>query len=133
MELAVIIPIIISIILFGVIFYIGSTSMGRNKMMSRMMKNQMDMMKDMTTGDMGKTLKDLSSTAIKMKKDILEENEDSLKDIANIEANIQKGAIKTKAGAVKEGFRGDDTMFCKHCGAIIDADSKFCKECGKAQ
>ena len=41
--------------------------------------------------------------------------------------------IKIKAGAVKEGFTGGDTMYCKHCGTSIDSDSRFCKSCGKAQ
>ena len=27
----------------------------------------------------------------------------------------------------------EETIFCKHCGAKIDADSKFCKSCGKEQ
>ena len=42
-------------------------------------------------------------------------------------------AAKEIAKGVKEGMANDETMFCKHCGAIIDADSKFCNKCGKEQ
>ena len=58
------------------------------------------------------------------------ENRDTLAQLANTKAEIASGAIKTTAQAVREGFTGG-TMFCKHCGAQIDADSKFCKSCGK--
>lgn len=126
-SLIPIIPTIGCLILFGLAIRAAFSSKTKNKMM----KNQMGMMKDMTTGDMGETLKDLSSVAINIRKNILEENEDTLKEIKTMEADIEKGAITTKAAAVKEGFTKGKTMFCKHCGASIDADSKFCKECGK--
>jgi len=133
MEILRFLPLVIALILMGYIFYIGFTPRGRSKVMKRMMKNQMDMMKDMTSGEMGERLKDLSKTAINVKKSILEENEDALKEMTEMEADIKAGAIKKKATAVKEGFMEENTMFCKNCGAVIDADSKFCKKCGKEQ
>ena len=133
MEWLAIIPLIIALLLIVLIFCIGFTSRGRNKVMQGMMKSNMDALRDMTTGEMGDTLKDLSKTAIKVKKDILEENKESLKEIADIEADIETGAIKKKATAVKEGFIGNNTMFCKHCGTNIPSDSKFCMKCGKEQ
>lgn len=78
-------------------------------------------------------LEDISSTAINMKKNILDENEDALRDISNKEADIRKDSIKTMASAIKEGLDNQDTMYCKHCGSVIDSDSKFCKKCGKKQ
>lgn len=128
----VILPIlaIIGVLLIWVFLFKGIFN---GKTHSKMMEKQMDLMKDMTTGDMGERLKKLSSTAINIRKSVLEENVDALKEMAEMEANIQKGAIKTKAQAVKEGFMGENTIFCKHCGAMIDSDSKFCKKCGKEQ
>jgi len=133
MEILRFLPLLIALVIMACIFYAGFTTKGRTKLMKRMMKSQMDMMKDMTSGDMGEKLKDLSSTAINVTKDILEENEDALKEMADMEADIKVGAIKKKVAAAKEGFAGKDTMFCKDCGAVIDADSKFCKKCGKEQ
>ena len=63
---------------------------------------------------------------------IQEENKEDLTAIANNTAEIMEGAVSKTASAVKEGFTSD-TMFCKHCGAKIDADSKFCNQCGKEQ
>lgn len=48
-------------------------------------------------------------------------------------ADINKDAVKTVTHAVKEGFAVDGTIYCKHCGRLIDVNSKFCKYCGKEQ
>ena len=72
--------------------------------MQGMMKSNMDALKDMTTGEMGDTLKDLTKTTIKVKKDILKENEAALKEIADMEANIEAGAIKKKGISFKRRF-----------------------------
>lgn len=42
-------------------------------------------------------------------------------------------AAKEIAKGVKEGMANGETMFCKHCGTKIDADSRFCSKCGKEQ
>ena len=60
---------------------------------------------------------------------IQEENKDDLSAIASNNAEIMSDAIATTASAVADGMK--KTMFCKHCGAAIDADSKFCSACGK--
>ena len=133
MEWLAIIPIVVALLLLLLIFFIGFTSKGRNNVMKNMMKSNMDMLKDMTNGEMGETLKDLSKSAISIRKDILEENKDELKELAEIEADIESGAIKRKAAAAKEGFIGNDKKFCKNCGINIDSDSKFCMKCGKEQ
>ena len=59
------------------------------------------------------------------------ENKEDLTDIANNTADITSGAVTKTARAVKEGLT--ETVFCKHCGAKIDNDSKFCSFCGKKQ
>lgn len=67
-------------------------------------------------------------------KQILDENTDSLKHMVTTSAEISKDAIKTTAGAIKEGITGEkETAYCKHCGAKIDDDSKYCSKCGKEQ
>ena len=133
MEWLAIIPIALVFVGMVYILYTGFTSKGRSNTMKRMMKTNMDILKEMTNGDMGEMLKDLSKTSINIKKNIIEENEEALKEIAEIEADIESGAIKKKVAAAKEGFKGNSTMFCKHCGTNIDGDSKFCKKCGKEQ
>lgn len=80
------------------------------------------------------TISDIATTGVKIKKDVIDKNEEDLKDIAQKSADIEKGAIKTKARAIREGLlKDDETVFCKHCGKEIAADSKFCKHCGKEQ
>jgi hypothetical protein len=75
----------------------------------------------------------LSSVGVDIKKQILDENEENLKDIAKKEADIKSVGIKSAAKAVKDGLTKRDTMYCKHCGSEIDSDSKYCKKCGKEQ
>ena len=66
---------------------------------------------------------------IEASKYIIDEHKNDIKSISDNVAEATKGATKTTARAIKEGFK--DTIFCKHCGAEIEADSKFCKVCGK--
>jgi ribosomal protein L40E len=60
---------------------------------------------------------------------IQEENKDDLTAIANNSAEIMSDAVSKTANAITNGAQ--ETMFCKHCGARIDADSTFCSRCGK--
>jgi len=125
-----IIFVIVSVIIgLGFIFVILSmvSPKFRGKMMSRQIKATKHMV-DYSKED----LEDLSSTAINIKKNILDENEDVLREMSDKEANIKKGYVKTMANAIKEGLE-EDTIYCKHCGSMIDSDSKFCKKCGKEQ
>jgi len=120
--------IIICFILTFVSFF---SSKRRNKFFSsqiKSLKNTLDFSKD--------DIEDLSSTmagiSIRSRKKVLDEHEDSLTDLSNREANIKKGYVKTMAKAVKEGL-GEDTIYCRYCGANIESDSIFCKKCGKKQ
>ena len=60
---------------------------------------------------------------------IQEENKEDLAAIASNGAEIMSDAVSKTANALANGV--EKTMFCKHCGAKIDADSTFCSRCGK--
>jgi len=79
------------------------------------------------------SLSDLAGTAMDIKKNILTENEDVLKEMYTKEAEIEKEGLKIKTSAIKEGLSGTKNNYCKHCGSLIDSDSRFCKSCGKKQ
>ena len=64
-------------------------------------------------------------------RNIQEQNKELLKDIADTNAEITSDAVTKTASAVMRGL--EDKVFCKHCGAQIDADSKFCSSCGGKQ
>lgn len=104
----------------------------RGKMMSRQIRATKHMV-DYSKEDLENIGSDLGSVVIKTKKSILDEHEEDLKEIANREANIKKGYVKTMASAIHEGLNDNDTIYCKHCGGMIDSDSTFCKHCGKEQ
>ena len=74
----------------------------------------------------------MGNIGVNIRKNILDENEDTLRDLTIREANIDKEGIKIKTRAIKDGL-SKDNMYCKHCGETIDEDSKFCKKCGKEQ
>lgn len=78
-----------------------------------------------------KTLTKMANATIRAQNNVINNNEDILKETADKTANIKKDAVKTIAHSIKEGFSDDDTIYCKYCGAQIDEDSKFCKNCGK--
>ena len=75
---------------------------------------------------------ELTRMSLKSAKYIQNENKDELGDIINTSAEIAKDAISTTVGAIKDGL-AESCKYCKHCGALIDADSKFCSKCGKEQ
>ena len=79
-----------------------------------------------------KQLTKMGKAVANAQKNILDENEEVLKETANKNADINKEAVKSMASAVKDGF-SEGEIYCKHCGASIDSDSKFCKKCGKEQ
>ena len=46
---------------------------------------------------------------------------------------MEKIAAKAIEEGIKERFDEEETIYCKHCGEVIDADSKFCEKCRKEQ
>ena len=81
------------------------------------------------TGIMTGFKPEIAKLKTKTAKYIQDQNKQDLADISDNAADIMSGAITKTVQAVKSGL--DDTMFCKHCGAQIDADSAFCNKCGK--
>ena len=77
---------------------------------------------------MNKMLKDV----IKTEKNILDNNEEDLKEIVRRSADIESEGLKIKAKAIQEGL-SSNSIQCKYCGSLIDNDSTFCKKCGKSQ
>ena len=74
----------------------------------------------------------MSKRMIDVHKDIITDKEEELKYMADKKTDISKDAITKTARAIKDGLT-DEVVYCKHCGAEIDADSSFCKKCGKQQ
>ena len=74
---------------------------------------------------------EITKMSAKSIKYIQQENKEDLKDIISTTADIASEAVTKTTTAIKQGI--EDTIFCKHCGAKIDFDSKFCKKCGKEQ
>lgn len=80
--------------------------------------------------DNKKDLEDLGATAggisARTTKRVLDENEEEISHIVN------KGAEMLGSGVRKiKSELNEKKIFCKHCGASIDADSTFCNRCGK--
>ena len=74
---------------------------------------------------------EITKMSTKSIKYIQQENKEDLKDIINTTAEIASEAVTKATTAIKQGI--EDIIFCKHCGAKIDFDSKFCNKCGKEQ
>lgn len=122
----IMVPIIaICIIIFTIVMMFSS------KLRGKMMSKQIESMKHMLN-DSKDDLADMAGVAIDIKKNMLDENQEVLKDLKTREANISKDSIEITAKAIKDGF-SSDKEYCKHCGTLIDRDSKFCKKCGKEQ
>ena len=126
-ALFIIVPIFIGIVFVFTFAMIISPKL-RGKMISRQFESMRYMMEE-SKDDLAK----LSSTAVEIRKQILDENEDVLTDIAHKESKIKNVGIKSATKAIKEGLTEKNSIYCKHCGSEIDNDSKFCKKCGKEQ
>lgn len=75
----------------------------------------------------------MMSKQIKAAKYMIEESKDDIEKISTNMANVTKEGIETTTRAIKKRFTKDEGIYCKHCGSLIDRDSKFCKNCGKEQ
>ena len=78
-----------------------------------------------------KTLTKYGNIVARAQNNIINNNEEILRDTSNKTADIHKDAVKTIVHSVKEGLSDDEVIYCKYCGAQIDSDSIFCKKCGK--
>lgn len=122
-------------ILIGITFVLMIALMISPKLRGKLMSSQIKATKHMM--DYSKEdLKDILSTSadigINAEKEILDNNEETMEDNVTRKAIINKKGIEITANAIKEGLNGSK-IYCKHCGKLIDEDSKFCKSCGKEQ
>ena len=125
-----IVPILIGITFIMTIALMVSPKL-RGKLMSRQIKATKHMM-DYSKEDLKDILSTSADIGINVEKEILDNNEEKMKENAKRKANINKKGIEITANAIKEGLNGSK-IYCKHCGKLIDEDSKFCKSCGKEQ
>lgn len=122
-------------ILIGITFVLMIALMISPKLRGKLMSSQIKATKHMM--DYSKEdLKDILSTSadigINAEKEILDNNEETMEDNVTRKANINKKGIEITTNAIKEGLTRSK-IYCKHCGKLIDVDSKFCKLCGKEQ
>ena len=75
---------------------------------------------------------EMSKMGIQTAKYIQQDNKEDFKEMANTTADIAEEAISKVARSIKEGL-DEEKMYCKHCGTLIDADSRFCNKCGIEQ
>ncbi len=125
-----IVPILIGITFIMTIALMVSPKL-RGKLMSRQIKATKHMM-DYSKEDLKDILSTSADIGINVEKEILDNNEETMRENATRKANINKKGIEITANAIKEGLNGSK-IYCKHCGKLIDDDSKFCKSCGKEQ
>ncbi len=125
-----IVPILIGITFIMTIALMISPKL-RGKLMSRQIKATKHMM-DYSKEDLKDILSTSADIGINAEKEILDNNEETMMENATRKANINKKGIEITANAIKEGLNGSK-IYCKHCGKLIDEDSKFCKSCGKEQ
>lgn len=126
----VIVPIFIACVFVFTIAMIISPKL-RGKMMSRQIKATKYML-DESKNDLTDIATTSSDIFIQAQKEILNNNEEDLKNMQTKKANINKESIEITANALKNGF-SFSKIYCKYCGTSIDNDSKFCKKCGKEQ
>lgn len=114
---------VVCVFIFTLIMFLSPKL--RGKIMARQIKATRHMI-DYSKDD----IEELANQGINIKNEILNKNEDKLKEMSTKEANISKDNIKIKVRAIKDGLTKDE-IYCKYCGNSIDEDSKFCKYCGK--
>lgn len=118
-------------ILVVCIFFFTFSMIFSPKLRSKMLKKQMKTLQYMVE-DSEDIMSNLTKSTLNIQKNILTENKEALKEIATTNANIRKEGIKITSKAIKEGLT-NELIYCKHCSALIESDSKFCKHCGGEQ
>lgn len=103
----------------------------RGKWMSKQIEATKHMM-EYSKDDLKDILSTSKSVEVNAEKEILDNNEEIMKDNVTRKANINKEGIEITAKAIKEGLT-NNKVYCKYCGKLIDSDSKYCKVCGRSQ
>ena len=105
------------------------------KLRGKWMRKQIEATKHMmeySKDDLKDILSTSKSVEVNAEKEILDNNEEIMKDNVTRKANINKEGIEITAKAIKEGLT-NNKVYCKYCGKLIDSDSKYCKVCGREQ
>lgn len=105
------------------------------KLRGKWMSNQIEATKHMmeySKEDLKNILSTSKSIEVNAEKEMLDNNEEIMKDNITKKANINKEGIEITAKAIKEGL-SNNKVYCKYCGKLIDSDSKYCKVCGREQ
>lgn len=125
-----IVPLLV-LLIFIFVFVLMFSPKLRGNFMSNQVKATRYML-DESRDDLTHMGSTVGNVKVQTRKNILDQNEDNLKDMAIREANIIKEPIETVTRAIKDGLQ-KNVMYCKHCGEAIDPDSIYCKHCGKKQ
>lgn len=75
----------------------------------------------------------MMSRQIKAAKYMMDESKDDIRNISTNMADATKDGVEITTRAIKDGLIKDERVYCKHCGSLINKDSKFCKNCGGEQ
>ncbi len=103
----------------------------RGKWMSKQIEATKHMM-EYSKDDLKDILSTSNSVEVNAEKEILDNNEEIMKDNVIRKANINKEGIEIATSAIKNGL-SNNKIYCKYCGKLIDGDSKYCKVCGREQ
>lgn len=128
--LFVIVPIFIGV-MFAFTFAMIFSPKLRSKILGHQIKSIKYMVED-NKDNFSDIISGAGDVIVNAKKNIMDAHEDTLRDLNTREANTKKDGIEITARAIKDGLVGEK-QYCKHCGQLIDKDSKFCKVCGKEQ
>ena len=122
-------------ILVVLIFVFTIALMISPKLRGKWMSNQIEATKHMmeySKEDLKNILSTSKSIEVNAEKEMLDNNEEIMKDNITKKANINKEGIEITAKAIKKGL-SNNKVYCKYCGKLIDSDSKYCKACGREQ
>ena len=107
----IIVPIFIGVVFIFTFAMIISPKL-RGKIMSRQIKATKYMM-DNSKEDLESIGTTAGNVSVNVRKNVLDANEDVMRDMATREANINKEAVETTARAIRDAFVGD-SIYCKY-------------------
>ena len=134
---------LVFVIIFGINIAAAISPKFRARLMARNVK-AVKHMSEYSKDDLQEIQENFGEAHINAQTNIIDDNEAKLRNISDKSADINYHAIKSTseaiASGVSEGLKSENVaynttkkVYCKHCGARIDADSVYCKECGQKQ
>jgi hypothetical protein len=131
--LPVVVPILMGLIfVFFILMFIPKF---RAKLLGLQIKTMKHMVKD-NKDDLTQIGSDLGGISANIAKNVVDNNEETLRHTATKSARINEEGIEVTAAAVKRGFtdnnsKNSSNKKCASCGASADSDAIFCVNCGK--